>query len=123
MREELLPLAGATPGLMVTDPPYGVSLDMEWRDRAGANALGPAQPSYMQRADGHSNTTISGDDKADWSDAFELIPSLRVAYVWHASAHTIEVGPKGRPEKQVVRFEKIEVDPAIDDARFRMPRR
>ena len=37
--------------------------------------------------------------------------------------HTIEVGPKGRPEKQVVRFEKIEVDPAIDDARFRMPRR
>jgi hypothetical protein len=37
--------------------------------------------------------------------------------------HTIEVGPKGRPEKQLVTFEKIEVDPQIDDARFRMPRR
>jgi hypothetical protein len=37
--------------------------------------------------------------------------------------HTIEVGPKGRPEKQLVTFEKIEVDPAIDDARFRMPLR
>jgi hypothetical protein len=35
--------------------------------------------------------------------------------------HTIEVGPKGRPEKQLVTFEKIEVDPEIDDARFRMP--
>jgi hypothetical protein len=37
--------------------------------------------------------------------------------------HTIEVGPKGRPEKQLVTFEKIEVDPEIDDARFRMPLR
>ena len=37
--------------------------------------------------------------------------------------HTIEVGPKGRPEKQLVTFEKIEVDPEIDDARFRMPPR
>lgn len=37
--------------------------------------------------------------------------------------HRIEVGPKGRPEKQLVTFEKIEVDPQIDDARFAMPRR
>jgi hypothetical protein len=37
--------------------------------------------------------------------------------------HTIEVGPKGRPEKQLVTFEKIEVDPVIDNARFRMPLR
>jgi hypothetical protein len=37
--------------------------------------------------------------------------------------HTIEVGPKGRPEKQLVTFEKIEVDPEIADARFRMPLR
>jgi len=85
-------LDGATPGLLVTDPPYGVSLDMEWRDRAGLNQLGPAEASYMQRKEGHQNTTISGDDKADWSHAFELVPSLQVAYVWHASAHTIEVG-------------------------------
>ena len=85
-------LDGATPGLMVTDPPYGVSLDMEWRDRAGANGLGPAEASYMQRAEGHQNTTISGDTKADWSDAFELVPSLRVAYVWHASSFSVDVG-------------------------------
>lgn len=84
-------LQGDAPKLLLTDPPYGVSLDMEWRDRAGLNALGPAQPSYM-RGEGHKNTTISGDTRADWSEAFELVPSLDTAYVWHASAHTIEVG-------------------------------
>lgn len=85
-------LGGAEPGLLVCDPPYGVSLDMEWRDRAGKNALGAAQPSYMQRKEGHGNTTISGDTVADWSPAFELVPSIEVAYVWHASAYTLEVG-------------------------------
>jgi DNA modification methylase len=85
-------LDGAKPELMVTDGPYGVSLDMEWRDRAGLNSLAPAEPSYMQRTDGHRNTAISGDTKADWSDAYELVPSLRVVYCWHASAFTIEVG-------------------------------
>src|SRR5438067_1423958 len=34
---------------------------------------------------------ISGDTRADWSAAFELVPSLRVGYVWHASAFTREV--------------------------------
>ena len=84
-------LRGDEPKLLLTDPPYGVSLDMEWRDRAGLNALGPAQPSYM-RGEGHKNTTISGDTRADWSEAFELVPSLDTAYVWHASACSIEVG-------------------------------
>ncbi len=85
-------LDGAQPRLLLTDPPYGVSLDMEWRDRAGLNGLGPAEASYLQRGDGHKNTAISGDTKADWSDAFELVPSLDTAYVWHASAYSVEVG-------------------------------
>ncbi len=84
-------LAGAEPQLLVTDPPYGVELDMEWRDRAGLNVHGPAEQSYLRTA-GHRNTTISSDTKADWSDAFELVPSLRIAYVWHASKYAIEVG-------------------------------
>jgi DNA modification methylase len=95
---------------MVTDPPYGIELDMEWRDRAGLNnapgrkrtvlskaaakknPLAPAEPSYMKhRTEGHTETTISGDTRSDWSAAFELVPSLQVAYVWHASIHTHEV--------------------------------
>jgi DNA modification methylase len=85
-------LGGAEPRLLLTDPPYGVALDMEWRDRAGLNTLGPAEGSYMRRSEGHTNTTISGDTRSDWSEAFELAPSLDVAYVWHASSHSIEVG-------------------------------
>jgi len=76
---------------MVTDPPYGIELDSEWRDRAGLNGHGPAEPSYMKkRTKGHSETSISGDTRADWSDAFALVPSLEVAYVWHASKFTRE---------------------------------
>ena len=80
------------PLLLVTDPPYGIQLDSEWRDRAGLNACGPAQPSYMKRRTvGHTQTQISGDTRADWSEAFELVASLQVAYVWHASVYTREV--------------------------------
>src|ERR1019366_4215471 len=40
-------LGDRKPRLMVTDPPYGIELDSEWRDRAGLNGCGPAEPSYM----------------------------------------------------------------------------
>jgi DNA modification methylase len=85
-------LGAAQPFLMVCDPPYGISLDSEWRDRAGLNGHGAAEPSYMKhRTDGHTETSISGDTRADWSEAFELVPSIQVAYVWHASVFTTEV--------------------------------
>ena len=85
-------LGDRKPILMVTDPPYGIELDSEWRDRAGLNAHGLAEPSYMKhRTEGHTETTISGDTRADWSVAFELVPSLQVAYVWHASRFACEV--------------------------------
>src|SRR5262245_28401656 len=85
-------LGTVQPILMVTDPPYGIELDSEWRDRAGLNGCGPAEASYMKhRTAGHTNTTISSDTRADWSAAFELVPSLQVIYAWHASVHTREV--------------------------------
>ncbi|MEO8592316.1 MAG: DNA modification methylase [Candidatus Solibacter sp.] len=103
-------LGDRKPILMVTDPPYGIELDSEWRDRAGlntapghkrtpaskaaakANPQYPAAASYMKhRTEGHTETTISGDTRADWSEAFELVPSLQIAYVWHASKFTREV--------------------------------
>jgi DNA modification methylase len=43
------------------------------------------------RTVGHTETTISGDTRAHWSEAFELVLSLQVAYVWHASVFTREV--------------------------------
>jgi DNA modification methylase len=85
-------LGEAKPLLLVTDPPYGIELDSEWRDRAGLNGCGPAEASYMKhRTEGHTETTISGDTRADWSEAFALLPDLQVGYVWHASKFTSEV--------------------------------
>ena len=103
-------LEGAAPTLLATDPPYGVSLDGTWRDGV-YNGLGPAEQPYMRvdgqadaddatrapggahkRTSGHRNTSISGDTRADWSEAFELVPSLEVAYVWCATTGMIEVG-------------------------------
>jgi DNA modification methylase len=46
---------------------------------------------YQTRTAEHTATAIAGDTRADWSEAFALVPSLQVAYVWHASAFTTEV--------------------------------
>ena len=86
-------LDGATPTLLLTDPPYGVSLDPTWRDHL-YNMLGPGEQPYMvkgTRIEGHRNITLSGDTRADWSEAYALVPSLQVGYVWHAGIFAAEV--------------------------------
>jgi hypothetical protein len=37
------------PRLLVCDPPYGIELDSEWRDCAGLNGCGSAEPSYLKK--------------------------------------------------------------------------
>ena len=95
-------LDGATPRLLVTDPPYGVQLDPTWRDgiyndRLGGKNIDAAKP-YMRkegavggRIEGHRNTTLSGDTIVDWSAAYALVPSIEVVYVWHAGVYASEV--------------------------------
>lgn len=65
------------PILLVTDPPYGVTYDPKWRERAG---LG------QQRQTG----VVLNDDRVDWTEAYKLFPG-DVAYVWHAGLHAPEV--------------------------------
>lgn len=81
-------LGEAKPVLMVTDPPYGIELDSSWRDEAG---LGGNTRVRKPRKECHRETSIMGDTRVDWSEAFALVPSLEVAYVWHASKFTREV--------------------------------
>jgi DNA modification methylase len=81
-------LAGARPQLLVTDPPYGVSLDLTWRDRASGS---PDPAARRSRSAGHRNTDLAGDTRVDWSEAFALVPSLSVGYVWHAGVHAAVV--------------------------------
>lgn len=69
-------LDGKTPVLMITDPPYGVNYDPEWRNYAekGCRAIGK----------------VKNDDKVNWALAWYLFPG-NVAYVWHAGIHASEV--------------------------------
>jgi len=56
-------------------------------DKDATRASGGAQG----RSRGHRNTTLSGDTRVDWSEAFALVPSLTVGYVWHAGVQAAEV--------------------------------
>lgn len=75
-------LDGVEPHLMVTDPPYGVNYDPDWRNRA---ELKNGKP-YGGRAVGK----VTNDDRADWRDAYSLFPG-EVCYVWHpAGANSVQ---------------------------------
>jgi DNA modification methylase len=71
-------MGGVVPLLMVTDPPYGVEYDPQWRAEAGINK----NKSKMGK--------VSNDDRADWRDAWSLFTGS-VAYIWHADRHASEV--------------------------------
>lgn len=73
-------LGDVKPLLMVTDPPYGVDYDPEWRLAAGVN-----KP-WQKRAKGR----VNNDDRADWREAWALFPG-DVAYVWHGGLHAANV--------------------------------
>lgn len=66
-------LDGREPHLMVTDPPYGVEYDPNWRSKATGQKV---------RATG----LVMNDDRADWTEAWALFPGA-VAYVWHGALH------------------------------------
>ncbi len=66
-------LQGARPHLMVTDPPYGVEYDPNWRIESGVSST--ARPGK-----------VKNDDRADWREAWSLFPG-DVAYVWHSGIH------------------------------------
>ena len=64
-------LNGVKPHLMVTDPPYGVNYDADWRNKA------------TRKNHELANGKVLNDDNADWSEAWALFPG-DVAYVWHS---------------------------------------
>jgi DNA modification methylase len=66
-------LDGAHPHLMVTDPPYGVEYDPNWRNESGVSVTA-------------RTGKVSNDDRADWREVWSLFPG-EVAYVWHSGIH------------------------------------
>ena len=65
--------AGVMPQLTVTDPPYGVEYDPEWRHRMGVNKS-------------QKRGKIRNDSRADWAETWALFPG-EIAYVWHGALH------------------------------------
>lgn len=76
-------LAGVKPHLMVTDPPYGVEYDANWRNEAARKSEGMGNRAIGAGAVGR----VLNDDRADWKEAYDLFPG-DVAYVWHASTQS-----------------------------------
>jgi len=76
---------GAVAEIMVTDPPYGVEYDAEWRTTA-RNADG----SLLSTGSGRAVGKVSNDDRADWTETWSLFEG-DIAYIWHAGnkAHIV----------------------------------
>ena len=77
-------LDGAKPYLLITDPPYGVEYDPNWRNEAAAKG----QIGYVARRIGK----VQNDDRTDWSQVFAEWP-CNVLYSWSPPGdHIIETG-------------------------------
>ncbi len=85
--------AGTVPQLMVTDPPYGVEYDPEWRHRRGVN-------------NSARKSKIRNDEIADWTPTWELFPG-EIAYVWHGALRSTIVAESLAKSRFTVRAQII----------------
>lgn len=92
-------LNGATPQLMVTDPPYGVNYDPTWRHEVGINKSTRVG-------------AVANDDIADWTPAWRLFPGS-VAYVWHGGLHSAVVQQSLTTAGFVTRAQIVWVKPRL----------
>jgi hypothetical protein len=75
-------LGNVEPGLLVSDPPYGVDYDPAWREKSWRGA--------------RSTGKVQADDRADWREAWTLFPG-DIAYVWHAEIRPMWSRPLCKP--------------------------
>lgn len=87
---------GDQPNLLVSDPPYGVNYDPNWRTKLDK----------VERATGK----VQNDDKADWQAAFDLFPG-NVAYVWHGGIESAAAGAALAASGFVIRAQIIWAKP------------
>tara|TARA_R100000808_G_scaffold12855_1_gene31746 strand:+ start:519 stop:1814 length:1296 start_codon:yes stop_codon:yes gene_type:complete len=80
---------GEVPTLMVTDPPYGVEYDPEWREK-------------YDKIKRHSVGKVSNDDRSDWTEAWALF-SGDVAYIWSGDRHLLDIGRQVTDAKFAIR--------------------
>lgn len=88
-------LGGASPHLMVTDPPYGVEYAANWRDASLGGKSG-----------GRAVGKVRNDDRADWSAAWALFHG-DVAYVWHGQLQGPVVAASLEGQGLVLRYQLV----------------
>jgi len=69
------------PILMVTDPPYGVNYDAQWREELEGRYYKDSQPKNFGK--------VENDNICEWSDSYKLFTG-NVSYVWCASVNVKE---------------------------------
>ena len=87
------------PGLMVTDPPYGVEYSPEWR-----HSRGVSKSARIGK--------VTNDDVADWAPAWALFPG-NICYVWHAALRSAVVAKSLEREGFAIRAQIIWAKPRI----------
>lgn len=70
-------LGSDVPPLMVTDPPYGVEYNAEWRKESGLQG-------------GGAYGKVQNDGIAEWTETWKLFPG-DVVYCWHAGIYAATV--------------------------------
>jgi DNA modification methylase len=73
---------GAAPTLCITDPPYGVNYDPQWRNEA-ERAGHIDKQNRGSRPSARRVGEVENDDRADWSEVWGQIP-CSVIYAWSA---------------------------------------
>lgn len=106
--EKVVKLARAklNPFMMVTDPPYGVEYDPEWR----VHAKGP--DGRPLSSGNHRMGTVHNDHQASWLGAWKLF-SGDVAYVYHSGIHGTAVATDLRAVQLELRAQIIWRKPSI----------
>lgn len=92
------------PFIMVTDPPYGVEYDPDWRNEAER----PDGTPYGAARTGK----VANDERVDWTDAYKNFPG-HVAYVWHADRFAADLVVNLRGASFEVRTQIIWRKPAF----------
>ena len=95
---------GAKPVLTVTDPPYGVNYDPEWRNEAAEKGLIAYAASSVGKP--------TNDDRVDWSETWALCPG-DVVYCWHAGLYASTVQSSLEAAQFEIRWQIIWAKPSF----------
>ena len=99
--------ADEMPNLMVTDPPYGVEYEPEWRNE-------------LLEGDRRNTAQVENDDEWDWTPTYKLFQG-NVAYVWHGGKQSGHVQLSLESASFIVRGQIIwmKIQPIISRGHYR----